>query len=93
MPQRTATPGGNPAQGSAASKGSRRDRCRALAAWRRDLAAGGARKTHLYDWLWRASCWEAAALDAEGAGAHHHARHCRALAREIVARAAAEMRP
>jgi hypothetical protein len=41
-----------------------------------------------FDWLWRAACWEASAIDAESAGAATTARRCRYRAREIVAAAA-----
>ena len=58
----------------------------ALAAWQRELAAGG-RTERTLDWLWRASCWEAAAQQADRVGSRARARQCQQQARKITDRA------
>ena len=54
----------------------------ALEHWHRELAAGG-RTERMFDWLWQAACWEAAAQQADAVWA----RQCRKQAREITERA------
>jgi hypothetical protein len=60
----------------------------ALTAWRAELARG-ARTRDTFDWLWRAACWEMAALEADQDGMHRAAREHLRQARKIVAAAAA----
>ena len=56
----------------------------ALAAWHREFTAGE-RTASVFDWLWRAACWEAAAQQAGRMSTR--ARHCLERAREITERA------